>query len=943
MSWNVGLRRILVLFLLTSSVWSETGDRTVVIAQFDSYRSSSSVEIQSRIREAIQKKLVQNGYRVVYARSSSVEGALQEAKQYDADFVVGGYYRQGEINLEIFGQIYDPSSGYVIDAVNVSDNLERLADVEGMENLRLDASELREDPDQRIDEFSRKVSIRIRSNPERQERRFNIDENLLSHPIGNELDFPVRKAGEEDRSDDVFQVLTEQNITVASNVARTVEKQPVSVTVIDRRKIRLSGARTLNELLMRYVPGFFMVEDQDDVIAGFRGLAPDNNAKVLLLLNGQNMNTDWFWGPPDAILQGMDMEFIERIEVIRGPGSVTLGQGALLGVINIVTRNGNTHPRTTMTASTGKDGYSHISFQSGIRGEQSPDLRAYAYMGRSYYPGQNLRNEAYAKDKGYEGVDDLRLQNLYDFQIIPTSSINDSYEEPLRIDGNPVFQQDGFSLVQRRTVYTSGNRLKRSENTTALTNIDYQNLQLDLFYTDQQRDIYNFYRDRNEVQNIIKHVNAKYRFDLGSSASLRLGGFFTQDDIILHSHSGFIMGGTREERYGGSMLLNWDTSRNNRLALGAEYRKYDMGLPDKNGNNFIVNRADETLLGNVNQTHQYVYTNTIDVGSFFMEDYYSINESLDVFAAFRYDKQRYWGANVSPRLGALYRWDRSLRFRFSYQEGFRGSPGVAYSGGFQKDGHLRTDNFDNIETAAIPLSDGSGNYENIPQTKPEKMKSFEFASNYRFSENWDFEIVTFYNRIKNIIDVGVIFQDPAVFEMPQIGNDEPGDWNGYWFYKNNNGELRQVGAEFGINYRSRSLEFGLNHSVVRVVSASAQNIGAMYLTTDSENKHFRAYPENVTRMYVFYSPWKPLTLSLNYVFFPNWYSPNGNRVEGSQLLNAGFIYEITENMEISVVGKNLLNYTNPFPMNANAGDRSLSDGAASLEETTYWVTFKYTF
>lgn len=100
----------------------------------------------------------------------------------------------------------------------------------------------------------------------------------------------------------------------------------------------MSGARTVNEVLTTYVPGFFTVEDQDDTIAGFRGFASDNNAKVLLLINGHNMNTEWFWGPPDSIINGMNMEYIERIEVIRGPGSVTLGQGALLGVINIITK-----------------------------------------------------------------------------------------------------------------------------------------------------------------------------------------------------------------------------------------------------------------------------------------------------------------------------------------------------------------------------------------------------------------------------------------------------------------------------------------------------------------------------------------------------------------------------------------------------------------------------
>ncbi|MCB1303778.1 MAG: TonB-dependent receptor [Leptospiraceae bacterium] len=936
------LTGILVLLLsYAGGLRAAPSAKTIMLARFQPYQSGSAPEIDAAVRQAMQRFLEAAGYRVVRSGSLTLQGAIEDARGSGADFVLSGYYRRGQINLELFGQIYDPETGRVIDAINVSDNLDRL-ELEGVGRVEIDRSELKEPDSDRIEEFARKMAIRVRSNPHKQERRFNIDDNLLSLPISRDIEFPVSDT-KGDSSEDVFQVLGEQDITVASNVVRSVEKQPVSVSIIGRRKIQLSGARTLNELLMLYVPGFFMVEDQDDVIAAFRGLAPDNNAKVLLLLNGQNMNTEWFWGPPDGILQGIDLEFIERIEVIRGPGSVTLGQGALLGVINVVTANGNSSSGTTLTTSAGKDGYGHLSFQTGIRGQDLPQLKAFAYVGRTYYPGQELRNDAYARDKGYEGVDDLRLQRMYDYQIKATQNISSGFETVVTEAGNPVFQQDGLSLVQRRTVYTSGNRLKRTDNTTALSTLEYGDFGLDLFYTDQQRDLYNFYRDRNEVQNIVKHLNGKYRLQLGSGASLKFGGFFTQDDIILHSHSGFVMGGTREERYGASMLLNWETSLRNRMAIGAEYRKYDMGLPDKNGNNFIVNKADATLLGDVNRTHQYVYTNTIDVGSFFVEDFYSITDSLDLFGAFRYDKQRYWGSNVSPRLGAIYQWSRDLRFRFSYQEGFRGSPGVAYSGGFQKDGHLRTDNFDDIETAGIPNPDGNGNYENIPRTKPEKMKSFELAANYRLTGHWELDGVAFYNRVKNIIDVGVLYQDPLVFVMPRIGNDEPGDWNGFWFYKNNIGEVRQVGAEFGISFRSSNLEAGLNHSVVRVVSASSQNIGGMYLSSDAQNKHFRAYPENVTRLFLLYSPWKPLTASLTYLFFPNWYSPNGNRVEGSQILNAGIAYEITEQMELSIIGKNLLNYTNPFPMNANAGGRDLSDGSPSLEETTYWVTFRFKF
>lgn len=85
-------------------------------------------------------------------------------------------------------------------------------------------------------------------------------------------------------------------IEIASYVEPHTQKQPASITVVSGEQLRLSGSRLLTHALTLYVPGYFFVDDQDDMIAGFRGLAPDNNAKVMVLVNGVNMNIDWFWG-----------------------------------------------------------------------------------------------------------------------------------------------------------------------------------------------------------------------------------------------------------------------------------------------------------------------------------------------------------------------------------------------------------------------------------------------------------------------------------------------------------------------------------------------------------------------------------------------------------------------------------------------------------------------
>ncbi|MCP5483601.1 MAG: TonB-dependent receptor plug domain-containing protein, partial [Spirochaetales bacterium] len=227
-------------------------------------------------------------------------------------------------------------------------------------------------------------------------------------------------------SEEVFDIFAEK-ISVASYVETDIEKQPASVSVITRGQIRLSGARTLNEVLMIYVPGFFMVEDQDDVIAAVRGLAPDSNSKILMLLNGQNINTEWFWGPPDSILQGIDLNFIERIEVIRGPGSVTLGQGALLGVINVVTRDGRTYSGTTLTGGLGENEFSQFVLQTGQRGEVLEELQTYFYFSSTGYRGQRLRSLAWTREKDYEGAEgNFELSRGLYQEKKPTDTLGDS-------------------------------------------------------------------------------------------------------------------------------------------------------------------------------------------------------------------------------------------------------------------------------------------------------------------------------------------------------------------------------------------------------------------------------------------------------------------------------------------------------------------------------------
>ncbi len=121
---------------------------------------------------------------------------------------------------------------------------------------------------------------------------------------------------------------------VASRLDFTAREAPGIVTVITREEIINSGARSLMGVL-RLVPGLdFGVDVESNLGLGVRGNWA-HEGKLLVMVDGQRYNESFFG---TAQLERISPEQVERIEIIRGPGSVIYGGFAELGVINITTR-----------------------------------------------------------------------------------------------------------------------------------------------------------------------------------------------------------------------------------------------------------------------------------------------------------------------------------------------------------------------------------------------------------------------------------------------------------------------------------------------------------------------------------------------------------------------------------------------------------------------------
>ncbi len=127
----------------------------------------------------------------------------------------------------------------------------------------------------------------------------------------------------------------------ASRYLQKIKEAPSSVTVLTSRDIQHYGWRTLAELL-NSVPGFYTTYDRNYSYVGVRGFGrpSDYNSRILMLVDGHKLNDNLYSQAPIGTDFPVDLDLIDRVEIIRGPRSSLYGDSAFFGVINIFTRKG---------------------------------------------------------------------------------------------------------------------------------------------------------------------------------------------------------------------------------------------------------------------------------------------------------------------------------------------------------------------------------------------------------------------------------------------------------------------------------------------------------------------------------------------------------------------------------------------------------------------------
>lgn len=517
----------------------------------------------------------------------------------------------------------------------------------------------------------------------------------------------------------------EATITTASQQAESIEEAPVPVTLITEEMIKASGARTLADLLVLYVPGMSFIEGAEMNVA-MHGVYSSSQEKILIMLDGHRLNSRTT--NSEAPDYRISLDKIKQIEVLRGPASSLYGNVALTAVVNIITKAGRDVDGVKLSAGIGNNNTYRADFLMGKSGLDT-DFMAWASVyssqgekrtigtGDEEFYGKILQEKTmYIQGYNHKPAYDIGFKAQWnDFTFLFNTQYSKKVNQYNTVHYLGLYTYDDYRMV-------NGAKPGRSRQAT----------HFDLSYSKNLSDKWFV-----KVSTFLDLENCSF-YDVGGDSILPsdrnlvipegevtdimdMEGVFGTGLYQVQSWNDYTYGVTAQTNYSWKKD-KWDGV----LLLGTQIENYTM-----KDNTMLVGDQYERIVVTFSEKNK-----SLKIGhelnvSAFTQLKMNWNNFLIFNGGIRYDyKHRYNGrkANViSPRLSLIYKFNPNANLKFGYSHSFvdapylyRGSTIVTYSGGSSLD--------------------------------PEQMDALQLTYNYfNFSKGLKYEANVYYNRMKDLI------------------------------------------------------------------------------------------------------------------------------------------------------------------------------------------------
>jgi outer membrane receptor for ferrienterochelin and colicins len=403
----------------------------------------------------------------------------------------------------------------------------------------------------------------------------------------------------------------------ASKYEQKVTKAPASISIVTADEIKKYGYRTFGQIISS-LRGFYNTTDRAYGYAGARGfgLPSDYNSRLLLLIDGHRFNDSMFDAFDTSEGFPVDVDIIERIEVVRGPSSSLYGTSAVFGVINIITKRGRDQNGANIKYSYGTNDTHKVSASYGNRFENGLET----FLTGTYYDSQGFNNLFYKElnnpkdNNGFSVGNDAELNR----KLMLKASFGDFSFQGLHVNRNKDIPTASFDTLFNKHTQTFNDQATFFE------------LKYDHTFENQLN-----------VQSRVSYNTYHFVGQLPFNRSL----FGTQNNISLQNSEWW-----RFELEGSKLI--WD---DHHVTFGGQYQ-----------DNFRQFQTFYNPITSVFSKDEKTYQ-----WALFIQDDYSITDQLTLNAGVRYDFYSIFGDTINPRVGLIYAPWQSTTFKLLYGEAFR--------------------------------------------------------------------------------------------------------------------------------------------------------------------------------------------------------------------------------------------------------------------------------